>query len=106
MKNKIVEQFVNENIRQATYNGTQFGDHIEMGDQVLVMKVCGIYVEKNYVDTANYHNEEEDYAYTTGLKGDKYFILKSWEKTHDRYIDWTPFMYVVDGEELIFKTCG
>ena len=47
---------------------------------------------------------EEEYAYTTRLKEDKYLLLKSWEKNHQRYIEWTPFMYVVDGSELIFES--
>ena len=102
MKNKFIKQFVEENLRQATYNGTQFGDNIEAGDQVLVMKVSGFYVDKDYVDQVNFSNEERDYAYTTRLKGDKYLLLKSWEENHQRYIDWTPFMYVVDKDELIF----
>ena len=105
MKNKFIKQFAEENLRQATYNGTQFGDNIEAGDQVLVMKVSGFYVDHKYVDHANFSSfNEKDYAYTTRLKGDKYLLLKSWEKNHQRYIDWTPFMYVVDGSELIFES--
>ncbi len=104
MKNKFIKQFAEENLKQATYNGTQFGDNIESGDQVLVMKVSGIYVDKKYIDQVNYTNKGTDYAYTTRLKEDKYLILKSWEKNHQRYIDWTPFMYVVDASELIFES--
>ena len=104
MKNKFIKQFADENIRQATYNGTQFGDNIEAGDQVLVIKVSGIYVDKDQVDTVNFKSEEHEYAYVTRLKGEKYLLLKSWEKNHQRYINWTPFMYVVDGSELIFES--
>ena len=110
MKNKFIKQFAEENLRQATYNGTQFGDNIEAGDQVLVMKVSGFYVDKDYVDQVNFRSfnesilNEREYAYTTRLKEDKYLLLKSWEKNHQRYIEWTPFMYVVDGSELIFES--
>jgi hypothetical protein len=104
MKNKFIKQFAEENLKQATYNGTQFGDNIEAGDQVLVMKVSGFYVDKKYIDQVNFTNKGTDYAYTTRLKEDKYLILKSWEKNHQRYIDWTPFMYVVDASELIFES--
>jgi hypothetical protein len=104
MKNKFIKQFAEENLKQATYNGTQFGDNIEAGDQVLVMKVSGFYVDKKYIDQVNFTNKGTDYAYTTRLKEDKYLILKSWEKNHQRYIDWTPFMYVVDTSELIFES--
>ncbi len=104
MKNKFIKQFAEENLRQATYNGTQFGDNIEAGDQVLVMKVSGFYVDKNYVDQANFSNVDHQYSYTTRLKKDKYLLLKSWEKNSQSYIEWTPFMYVVDGSELIFES--
>ena len=104
MKNKFIKQFAEENLRQATYNGTQFGDNIEAGDQVLVMKVSGFYVDKNYVDQANFSNVDHQYSYTTRLKKDKYLLLKSWEKNSQSYIEWTPFMYVVDGSELIVES--
>ena len=104
MKNKFIKQFAEENLRQATYNGTQFGDNIEAGDQVLVMKVSGFYVDKNYVDQGNFSNVDHQYSCTTRLKKDKYLLLKSWEKNSQSYIEWTPFMYVVDGSELIFES--
>ncbi len=78
---------------EATVKRSKFG-HITEGDTVFVIKVKGALFTSADTESGKREN--------ITLKEPKYYLCKSVDED-GRVLDWSEYIYVMDGEDLEFK---